>query len=237
MFLLIDAGNTRLKLGLHDGHHWLQREALAYEALSCCAWLTGVLAAGPRVVISNVAGEAVGQQLRACLGDAPVHVEWLQASAARGGVRNAYEQPQTLGPDRWAALIGAWHLQRTACLVVNAGTATTVDVLTDDACFAGGCILPGFDLMRASLASGTARLPLVEGAPQVLPRNTADAIYNGCLQAQLGAIERLRTQLPAGAPVVLSGGAAERLQAFIPAPLVSAPWLVMEGLLEIARQG
>lgn len=238
MFLLIDAGNTRLKLGLYDGHRWLRREALSYDALPYCDWLASSLIAvqRPKVVISNVAGEAVEQQLRLCLGGVLAQTEWLQASLSRCGVRNAYERPLALGADRWAALIGAWHLQQGACLVVNAGTATTVDVLTADALFAGGCILPGLDLMRRSLVQGTARLPLADGVVQALPRNTADAIYNGCLHAQLGAIARMRAQLPAQAPVILSGGAAGYLQGSIDGPVMMAPWLVLDGLLAVARE-
>lgn len=237
MFLLIDAGNTRLKLGLHDGSRWLRREAFPHAELAACGWLPLALAARPvpRVLISNVAGEAVAEPLRQLLDAAGVQVEWLRASASRCGVGNDYERPEQLGPDRWAALIGAWALQRGACLVVNAGTATTLDVLNADGRFAGGCILPGLAMMRKALAGGTAGLPLVDGKVAALPRNTADAIFNGCLHAQLGAIARMRASLPADAPVLLSGGAADLLLPWLDLPLRSEPWLVLEGLLRIVR--
>src|SRR5205807_7694911 len=56
----------------------------------------------------------------------------LRAEAERGGVRNGYERPEALGPDRWAALIAARALHNGASLVVNAGTATTVDMLRSE---------------------------------------------------------------------------------------------------------
>jgi type III pantothenate kinase len=75
--------------------------------------------------------------------------------------------------------------------------------------FRGGLILPGFDLMRAALARNTAQLPLAEGVFRAAPRNTSDAIFSGCLQAQLGAVERMFAGIAAeaGARCLLTGGA------------------------------
>ena len=87
------------------------------------------------------------------------------------GVRNLYERPEQLGPDRWASLIAARTLEPgRACLVVNAGTCTTVDMLSVNGEFAGGLILPGIDLMRFVLHEHTGRLPLQEGRYVRAPR-------------------------------------------------------------------
>ena len=96
-------------------------------------------------------------------------LENFLATPEAAGVRNGYARPAQLGADRWAALVGAWNQERRPCLVVNAGTALTIDVLLEDperpghGYFAGGCILPGFDLMRGALNRHTAQLPLAEG--------------------------------------------------------------------------
>ena len=75
--------------------------------------------------------------------------EQTRAEVERCGVRNLYERPEQLGPDRWAALIAARALHSSGpALVVNAGTATTVDMLSGDGRFLGGSILPGVELMR-----------------------------------------------------------------------------------------
>lgn len=110
---------------------------------------------------------------------------WLRSSASACGVRNAYEQPERLGADWWAALIGARGQLVSDCLVVCAGTATTVERLDASGEFRGGRFLPGVDLMRASLARNTAQLPLAEGEFRMAPRNTMDAIVSGCLSWQL----------------------------------------------------
>ena len=116
-----------------------------------------------------------------------------------------------------------------------AGTATTIDTLDAGGRFRGGLILPGLDLMRRALARDTAALPLASGEHEAYPRNTDDAIISGCLEAQLGAIERAFMRI-AGAPdslCLLSGGAAQMLapQLNIPHRLIDN--LVLEGL---ARQ-
>src|SRR5205807_10545519 len=114
----------------------------------------------------------------------------LRSEAERGGVRNGYERPEALGPDRWAALIAARALHNGASLVVNAGTATTVVMLGADGAFLGGAILPGVELMRFVLHEHTGRLPIQEGKYSDTPRNTIDAIETGCRHAQAGAVER-----------------------------------------------
>ena len=91
-----------------------------------------------------------------------------------------------------SALIGARRLSSDACVVVNAGTAMTVDALTAKGEFIGGIIVPGFDLMHEALAANTARLSSQRGDFSAFPRNTRDAITSGAIQASCGAVERMR---------------------------------------------
>lgn len=231
MFLLIDAGNTRIKFGCHDGREWLLRDALPHADLAALRLPSGFTPR--RILVANVAGMAVAQALHDALG-AYAPTEFLRAEAQCCGLRNGYANPAQLGADRWAALVGAWRELGRACLVVSAGTATTVDFIDTDARFAGGCILPGLDMMRAALAGGTANLPMATGAYVAHPDNTLDAIASGCLNAQLGAIARMRT--PTELPLVLTGGAAEALISLLPGEVLHRPWLVLEGLLHLARE-
>ena len=167
-------------------------------------------------------------------------VEELRAlcEQAQCGVRNLYDNPAQLGADRWAALIGARTLHAGACLVVCAGTATTVDVLDDEGNFQGGLILPGVALMVRALAGNTAQLPLAEGKFAGLPRNTADAIVSGCLHAQAGAIERMFEQVVAYAEAtcLVGGGAAAQLCDLLRIPTRQVDTLVLEGLARIGRE-
>lgn len=231
--IAIDAGNTRIKWGVHDGVRWVAQGALPTAEAARLREVAVAWPVGEQVVACNVAGEAIAGQIVASLPVGCGQMRWLRPSVAACGVRNSYEQPERLGADRWAALIGARSRAKHACLVVCAGTATTVDWLDVDGVFRGGLILPGVDLMRASLARNTAQLPLAEGEFRIEPRNTMDAIASGCLHAQIGAIERMFANLAGdfGARCLLTGGAAPRLAPLLGIPCDQVDALILDGLL------
>ena len=237
MLLCIDCGNTRLKWGLHDGRQWLKQAALPLDELYRLQREFAGLPRPSKVFACSVAGDEARGAVESTVVALGLTVTWLSSQAKQCGVTNTYAIPAQLGADRWAALIGARHLFQGDCLVVNAGTATTIDVLDRNGVFQGGLILPGITLMRASLALNTARLPLADGEYQPLPRNTADAIASGALLATAGAIARMYAHLAAGegSTCLLTGGAAAALL-----PLLEVPWravdqLVLEGLKRIAQ--
>ena len=237
MIVTIDAGNTRIKWGAHDGGRWVADGAIATSDVRQLAEAADEWPRNARVAICCVAGERVASAISSVLETQRLTPRWLHASAAACGVTSRYDTPTQLGADRWAALIGAWSLQRRACIVVCAGTATTVDVLDDDGCFQGGTILPGFDLMRESLLHNTAQLPLAKGSFRDLPHNTDDAIVSGCLNAQVGAITRMRRLLSPEAVVVLAGGVAPRLLPLLDVPVCHEEKLILEGLRRFAEEG
>jgi type III pantothenate kinase len=228
--LCLDSGNTRIKWGLRQDDVWLDRGAMPVDGLAAFAPNTD------RVVACNVAGAAAQAAIKSLAARLDARLEWVESQARQCGVINGYEQPQQLGADRWAALIGARGLHGGTCLVVNAGTATTVDVLGADGRFRGGLILPGVTMMRQSLASNTAQLPVADGNFRALPTNTADAIASGALAATLGAIERMFAPLAAEPEVLclLSGGAASALLPHLRIAHRLIPDLVLEGLAAIA---
>ncbi|MBK6636549.1 MAG: type III pantothenate kinase [Rhodocyclaceae bacterium] len=247
MILCLDAGNTRLKFGLHDGSVWYRQQAV--ESATVLAnpgrWVSEVgqqlrephQQIPERVVACSVAGAAMAAALEGLAAHLGLPLEWLRSSDAALGVSNGYANPRQLGNDRWAALLAARQVTHDACLVVIAGTATTVDGLNAHGRFVGGLILPGLRLMRQSLAGGTAQLPLAAGHYQPWPTNTDDAVTTGSLLATAGAITSLRAQLgDSGERVscLLSGGAAEALRAHIAEPLIIVPELVLEGVARFA---
>jgi type III pantothenate kinase len=241
--LAIDAGNSRIKWGIADGNGWLRRAWLATSEAHTLGAALKDLPAPSRIVISNVAGERVREtfvQALAGYGMAPI---WVAGRDAQCGVRSGYADPAQLGPDRWAGLIAAWKLygqSGQACVVVNAGTTMTVDALSAEGVFLGGVIVPGLDLMRASLDSGTAQLRLQQGAFYYFPDNTADAIMSGAINALTGAIDRVCGYMEetgqGSALVVLSGGMAALIRPRLNGAVALVDNLVLEGLLEIAQQ-
>ncbi|MTW12249.1 type III pantothenate kinase [Pseudoduganella eburnea] len=250
--LLIDAGNTRIKWALaapgavlgdwdaHGAHMHADAadfpSALAAALASCTGPGTGAPAVG-RVLIANVAGQAVRDMLTAWLaapqlGIAQPAIEWFASLPQRAGVRNAYRNPSQLGCDRFAAAIGAHALCPDKDIVVaNCGTATTIDAITKDGTFLGGMILPGLGLMASSLAKNTAQLPQVKPGklPEGFANNTDDAILSGCLAAQAGAIERA-FELHQATECIISGGAAPYIAPAVPVPHRHVDNIVMIGL-------
>lgn len=227
MLLTIDAGNTRTKWAVFNKAGEITNDGVCdNRALSTADFSPSTLMYG-RVVISNVAGEAHAYLLAEKLAPYARPVRWIKSTTQACGLRNRYDQAETLGTDRWAALIAAWHIKQAPCVVVNAGTAVTIDSLsvepqshTSQATFIGGLILPGLNLMQQSLGLATAQLPKLALAKNrtetpptdIFATNTADAIYAGALHAIVGAITQMAHELKVRckqAPfIVISGGNA-----------------------------
>ena len=160
-------------------------------------------------------------------------------AACRTGTR----VPAQLGADRWASLCAARRrsladdLFPPACVVVNAGTAVTVDALDADGVFRGGLILPGLRLMLRALAENTAALKVTPGEMRPFPDNTADALYSGAMSAVCGAIESMRRRVDPRAEQVrcyLAGGSAAEIAPHLNAPVEVVDNLVLEGVLALA---
>ncbi len=236
MILCVDSGNTRLKWGIHDGSAWLEQGALPQSEVAQLSSISPHWPQFRQAIIANVAGEAVASAIRAALRGMSLSPCFVRSESQRAGVSNHYENPEQLGVDRWCALISARQQTRAPVIVVGAGTATTIDSLDEKGNFLGGLILPGFDLMRSALAKNTANLPFAEGHWQINPRTTADAIFSGCLAAQLGAIERAYDRIAAhpDAGCLLFGGCAGLLESHLRCPKRVVPNLVLEGLLVLS---
>lgn len=242
--LLLDVGNSRVKWGVLDddvirrtGH--ISQEKIREQGL---AVLTTKL---PRRVDAvracNVAGNSFATRLSGVIGmhcNADVH---FARSEKRGwGVTNSYRQPRGLGVDRWVAMIGAWAEVQSSCLIVDAGTALTLDAVDDDGVHLGGQIIPGAVTMLGALATATSDIPLVSVAAKqssndikMFGRNTTAAVREGAQNAVVGAIERAIRTLRSSAydpTIILTGGGATRILGALEETPVHRPNLVLNGL-------
>ena len=236
--LAIDSGNSRIKWGWHDAQHWVHQGAAPQADIAALQQQWKSLPLPSQIIVSNVAGEQVGAALATMLLHWPVHARWITSTAFQCGVRNYYSNPAQLGTDRWAALIAVWTRQQQACLVVNAGTAMTIDALSDTGEFLGGIIVPGLKIMCQTLQENTAALALDKGEFHEYPDNSADAVYSGALQAMTGAVERmartLATSLGHTPLCILSGGSAHAIKSRLPLEAQIIESLVLDGLVAIA---
>jgi type III pantothenate kinase len=247
--LLLDIGNTRLKWGLWGGGRTDQGAALlAHGAMpqQAIEGLGDALRSHPptqAAIGCAVAGAVATARVEAQLASLGLGLrcDWVHSPPQQCGVRNGYTNPGLLGADRWAALMGA-RARHSAepVLVVSMGTAVTIDCLAADGRFLGGVILPGFGLMLKALEMGTAGLNVPEGELREFPNNTSDALMTGGALAISGAARQMHerlSRLEGRAPVVLlTGGAAPKLELALGLAHQTVDHLVFEGLLCIARQ-
>jgi type III pantothenate kinase len=242
--LVIDVGNSRMKWGLHGPRGWAAFGVTTNSEIGTLALRDWHSLPRPlRAVGVNVAGEAARVRVEGQLTRWRLVPEWLAASESACGVVNRYARPSQLGADRWASLIAARRRALAdehfapACVVVNAGTAVTIDALDVDGVFRGGLILPGMRIMLQALATNTAALKSEPGMFRAFPDNTADALYSGAMQAICGAIEQMRRQIDTDAAkvrVYLAGGAAPEILPHLNPPVEVAEYLVLEGVLALA---
>ena len=242
MDLLIDIGNTSLK--------WATSQSGSLSELQTVQHFGGLpidlhaawdqLAVPGRVLVSNVGGDSMAATVeRACRSYWDHSPEFAQTKQSAYGVTVAYECPERLGVDRWLALVAAHQACAGPALIVDAGTATTYDLLLGDGRHLGGLILPGIQMMRDSLLAGT-HIPRVE--PEELDEpwatDTGTAVAAGSIQAPAALAERLYDRLAersAAAPkLIVTGGDAERLLLAVNRGARHHPDLVLQGLALIA---
>jgi type III pantothenate kinase len=251
--LLIDMGNTRIKwVWVVDGR--IDEESYGRGGLDAFRRFTQSHAEAPpgRVLLSSVAAESrTTAVMDACNSHWAVTVSRLVSRRQQAGIRNAYEQTETLGVDRWLAIVGAARTYGTPVVIWDLGTATTLDSVDTAGQHLGGYIFPGPAIMLEALRSGTAlTVPGdLSGALEDSPvgqehgigpgQTTADCIIQGVRATQVGALNQfLRYISPqAGNPtLVVTGGAAQELLSGLKFKHIYDPWLVFKGMLTTENQ-
>lgn len=169
-----------------------------------------------RIVVSSVASDeqniALYQYLQSTLG---VYAEFVVVLRDFVGVRAAYAELANLGVDRWLAMIAAYNEFKSSCLVIDAGTAITVDVLGDDGRHLGGMIAPGLNLAGGALYSNTAKVKFdgVNFNPDSsLGESTVECVNLGVSMMIDGFVNGALSRWCAEASVVIwSGGDGKKL--------------------------
>ncbi len=256
MKLLIDAGNQRIKWATSSrlrsqpepfAQRSLQNEPIETGSADLPAALERAfagMAAPEGVWISSVAGPRVNQVLGAACnsfwGSSPFFVE----SAGRGkGLFNQYEKPEDLGVDRWLAMIGAQEMSGSRpVVVIDAGTAVTIDYVDAQGVFDGGIIFPGMTTMIYSLNSCTGQIrtttasAMNERLSYQNPK-TREAVENGVMLAVVSAMDRAighyKNLAGLDLNLILTGGDARRLVDVTDHEILMVPDLVLIGLLAL----
>ena len=228
--LLIDAGNSRLKWALWHNDRLEKVAPVVYQEDSLEQQLTEAWQCFPgnnvrptKIILANVAGQQVldaislwRDQAFAVKETGDVTIENVVAQANAYGVINAYQQPETLGADRWSALVAARHYIKTDVCIISCGTALTIDILTADGKHMGGAIAPGWELMKSSLVTNTKGITSAGGdVPELLGHNTQQGVQAGISAASIGAVkhilQRFENDMNTVFNCVVTGGGAPLL--------------------------
>jgi len=195
-----------------------------------------------RCRLASVAGDALVASILAWVrGRYDVGVEEAKVEAEACGLVNSYERPENMGVDRWLAAVAAFGQCKSACVVVDCGSAVTVELISGDGHHRGGYIVPGLGLMRRSLFQDTDAVKVVAAplaATLSAGKNTADAVNHGLVLMVVGLIEKALAELVAetsGPPPALwvTGGDGKVLMPHLPVSSRFDEQLVLDGLARL----
>jgi len=233
MLLAIDIGNTNITLGVFDGESLRRTWRLATEihrlADEYGVFLLNLLER-QKLPASKITGAALCSVVpplvptfrEACqkyLNTSPLIVE----AGVKTGIRICMDNPRELGPDRVVNAVAAHHLYGRPVIVIDLGTATTFDAISEEGDYLGGAIAPGINIASEALFTQTAMLPRIEltRPKQAIGRNTISAMQSGIVFGYAGLIEgivnRMQQELGSKAKVVATGGYTQALAQETPA--------------------
>ncbi|KGJ92164.1 type III pantothenate kinase [Thalassotalea sp. ND16A] len=194
MDLLIDVGNTRVKYAKVENNQLSAIEHCSieefFEQLDTFSKLNSIF-------LVSVSNQSFSNKLQSWAQTHSITFKTLLTEAETFGVKNSYQQYSTMGADRWLAVLGAQLLfPNNNVLIVDAGTATTFDLLNKEKQHCGGWIIPGVELMMQSLFDNTDKVfgKIAEIERTAFGQTTNDNVNLGCWSATTGAINNAISQ-------------------------------------------
>jgi type III pantothenate kinase len=252
MLLAIEQGNTNSLFAIHDGDHWIAQWRTATEptrtADEYVVWLSQLMAMHKLAlemlnscVISSVVPQSIfnlRNLSRRYLGVEPL----LIGENTELGIPVRTLKPSEVGSDRLVNALGALAVHSPPLIIVDSGTAITLDVISADGAFEGGIIAPGVHLSMEALHSAAAKLPRIalQRPRRVVGNDTVSAMQSGIFWGHVALIEgmiaRIKAERNEAMAVVATGGVASLFHGATTAIDHFDPDLTIRGLLEIYRR-
>ena len=251
MLMAVDVGNTQTVLGLFDEEeprgHWRIATEVHRTADELAVVFGGLLALeGLRLgdVSAMIVSSVVPNLTRSYrnLASEVFGVPFYQVtSEMETGLDNRYDDPRAVGADRIVNAVAAGRHYGFPAIIVDIGTATTVEAVDGEGCYLGGAILTGLYVSLEALVAQTAKLPSVdleEEPPRVIATNTPDSIRSGFIYGYAGAVDALirrsREELGEhGVRVIATGGPAGVIVPYCREIQEFDPDLTLKGLLAL----
>ncbi len=247
MLLAVDVGNSTSVIGVFKGselvQHWristdaertsdefalIFQGLLGFADLSFTHNVHGIVIASVVPTVTETLREMVGRYFPF----PPAVVE----PGVRTGIALRYENPREIGADRIVNAVAAFELYGGPTIVVDFGTATSFDAVSEKGEFVGGAIAPGVHTSTDALIARAARLPRVETvAPRsAIGRSTVAALQSGIVYGFAGQVDaivaRMAKELPPGVTTVATGGLAPAVLDACTSIDHHDPWLTLKGL-------
>ncbi len=236
MNLLIDVGNSRAKF-VYENEGVLGEIFYIDLNLIDSAYIKQNWSAVEKLIIASVGDVEITRRILGLAKEKDIQTKLVVSEKERFSVTTAYALPEQLGVDRWLALIGAKVLYpEKTCLIVDLGTATTIDLITAQGQHIGGWIFPGIGTMHSSLQFNTANIKGHTDNLRVIAfgTSTIENVNNGCLAATVGAIEmallKAKQQDIEINHIVLTGGNAHYIKEHLNFTVELVEELVFKGL-------
>lgn len=251
MLLVVDVGNTHVVLGVYKEkqllNHWRIKTEQDHTADELAVMLSGLLAMD-NLILRDISGIIVAcvvppmvpawERLAKGLALPPLFVNDQRLSL---GMPVLIDHPEELGADRLVNAVAAYERYHTALVVVDFGTATTFDCISEDGAYLGGVIVPGITISLDALFQRAAKLPRVDISKPprtVIGKNTVDAVKSGVLYGYAGLVDGLVKRIgaelaPALPRIIATGGLAELISPYTESIQETIPLLTLEGLLLI----
>ena len=211
--LQLDVGNSSAKWRLVAAGQILQRGRYAHGDDAARQSMLRALADASQVWVSSVAGVEFEREYTSLINQHSGLQPWFaRTSAQAAGLKNSYQDPSRMGVDRWLAMLGARRRCQGRLCVIDAGSATTIDLVDAAGQHEGGYIIPGPALMERALLLDTDRVRFAEDVDYALTpgKSTAEAVRHGIALAQVGAVAAAIDEVGAVSPgLVFAGGAGE----------------------------
>jgi type III pantothenate kinase len=246
MLLAIDVGNTQTVAGVSQGaellHHWRVStvrtatvDELAAQHDKILELRGGSLTGIESMVVSSVVPTltVAYRDLARRYMDRPALVV---GPGVRTGMALAIDNPHELGADRLVNAVAAFRRYGGPCLVVDFGTATNIDEVSERGEYLGGVIAPGLEISVEALTSRAARLLKVDlvAPPGAIGKSTVEALQSGIIYGTVamvdGLVARLKGELGPSALTVATGGLAELIVPLSEQIDEHEPFLTLEGL-------
>ena len=252
MLLVIDIGNTNTVIGVYDGKHLVKDWRIRTERRTTEDEFN--ILASNLFSESNISSKKINKTIISCvvppmvtildsfcrkyLGHAP---HWVDAMSA-SNLPIRYKNPSEVGADRIVNAVAAFHKYQTSLIVIDFGTATTFDSISEKGEYLGGAISPGIMIASEALFMKASKLPRVEifvPPKSVIGKDTANSIKAGIIFGYAGLVDgmvrRMKIEMGTNPRVIATGGLAELMRQVSETIEVVEPALTLEGLRIISN--